>query len=166
MSKPYEPTAESRRTVETMAAFGIPQDEIAKCLKIARGTLLKHYAEELDTAATRANSAVAKSLFINATEKGNTTAQIFWLKCRAGWKEAPVDVNLTTRKKGGADGPVDLRSLTLDELLTLERILGRPSRGVVVDVAPARREPDSRRSGAAAGRPPALASADSSEDDL
>ncbi len=34
-----------------------------------------------------ANAVVAESLFRLATEKENVVAQIFWLKCRARWKE-------------------------------------------------------------------------------
>lgn len=49
-------------------------------------TLKKHYADELATGATRANAKVAMKLFQLASS-GNVTAQIFWLKNRAGWRD-------------------------------------------------------------------------------
>ena len=39
-----------------------------------------------DRAAAEANSQVAQTLFKKAIA-GDTTAAIFWLKCRAGWRE-------------------------------------------------------------------------------
>jgi hypothetical protein len=64
--------------------------EIAKELKISPKTLRKHYREELDTGATKANVKVAESLYRKATGDGpqSVTAAIFWLKTRAGWKQA------------------------------------------------------------------------------
>lgn len=44
---------------------------------------------ELEAGHVRANAQVAQSLFNQATNevKPNVTAAIFWLKCRAGWRE-------------------------------------------------------------------------------
>lgn len=95
--KPYTPTPEQRKQVETMSAYGIPGAEIAKVLGIHRATLDRHYRDELDRAATMANAKVAGFLYKNA-EAGNVTAQIFWLKTRARWKETIVN------EHGGLDG--------------------------------------------------------------
>lgn len=83
----YEPTPEQRRTVRTMAGFGIPQPEVAGFLGIDMKTLRKHFREELDRGVVEANAKVAQSLFQMATQGKNVAAAIFWLKIRAGWRE-------------------------------------------------------------------------------
>lgn len=85
----FAPTEAHRRTVRAMAAYGVPQAEIAAVLDVAMPTLRKHFRLELDTAAAEANAKVAESLFRRATGDGpqSVTAAIFWLKCRAGWQE-------------------------------------------------------------------------------
>jgi hypothetical protein len=50
--------------------------------------LRKHYREDLDLGTTKANAQGAGFLF-NSARNGNVTAQIFWLKTRASWKETP-----------------------------------------------------------------------------
>ncbi len=90
----YEPDDKSRRMVEQMSAYGIPQDDIAAVLGITSRTLRKYYRVELDTATAKANAKVAESLYRKATGDGasSVTAAIFWLKTRARWSEtAPSD---------------------------------------------------------------------------
>lgn len=89
MVKQHKPTDERRAMVRTMSAGGTPQEDIAKVLGIDAKTLRKHYREELDLAAIKANAAVAQSLFKKATGdgKGAVTAAIFWMKTRAGWQD-------------------------------------------------------------------------------
>jgi len=74
-----------------MAAFGVPEQDIARVIGIDGKTLRKHYREELDTGQTKATAKVAESLYKKATGDGpqSVTAAIFWLKTRARWKEAP-----------------------------------------------------------------------------
>jgi hypothetical protein len=86
------PTAEQRKLVETMSAVGIPAESICMVIGVSGKTLRKHYRKELDLAAIKANAEVAGFLF-NSAKKGNVTAQIFWLKTRAGRKEPAVDHN-------------------------------------------------------------------------
>ena len=84
----FKPTDDERRLVEQMTACGIPQE--SQCLVIRDGiddkTLRKHFRRELDTAATKANTKVAGTLF-NKAMAGDTTAMIWWSKTRMGWKE-------------------------------------------------------------------------------
>ncbi len=47
---PHAPTSQQRKMVESMSAYGIPQDDISKVIGISIDTLAKHYREELDTA--------------------------------------------------------------------------------------------------------------------
>ena len=75
-----------------MAAYGIPEAEIACVVRIDPKTLRKHYRDELDTGATKATAKVAESLFKKAIGDGpqSVTAAIFWLKTRAHWKETVI----------------------------------------------------------------------------
>jgi predicted secreted protein len=93
---PYAPSEQDRKTVKAMTAYGISQDQITAVLGITGKTLRKHFRREIATAAIEANAQVAGSLFRKASS-GDTIAQIFWLKVRAGWKEPPQEV-------GGIDG--------------------------------------------------------------
>lgn len=86
----YVPSEEQRRTVKTMAAYGIPQDAIARVVGCSEPTLRRAYRYELDVAVHEANARVAQCLFQQATTPGNVAASIFWLKARAGWREKQV----------------------------------------------------------------------------
>ena len=83
---PHQPTAKNRRYVESLASYGVPEDDIARVVSVAPHTLRKHYRDQLDNGQTRSNAQVAGFLFA-AAQKGNVTAMIFWLKCRARWSE-------------------------------------------------------------------------------
>ena len=85
----HEPSEETRKTVQTMAGYGIPHDDIGTILGICPHTLREHYRKELDTGHIVANTKVAQNLFKIATGKGReaVTAAIFWLKTRAHWSE-------------------------------------------------------------------------------
>ena len=71
MTKPHEPSEKDRKQVEAMASYGIPQLDIARVIGISLPTLEKWYRHELDTAASKANSLVAESLFQKARGNGN-----------------------------------------------------------------------------------------------
>jgi hypothetical protein len=79
------PTTEQRLQVQSLAAVGTPQQDIARKIGIrSEKTLRKYYRDELDLAATDANASVGGALYRKAME-GNTDAQKFWLERRAGW---------------------------------------------------------------------------------
>ena len=89
ITKPtFKPTDEERALVEQMCSVGIPQESI--CLVIRDGiddkTLRKHFRRELDTAAIKANAAVAGALYKSALE-GSTQAAIWWTKTRMKWSD-------------------------------------------------------------------------------
>ena len=63
----FSPTDEQRRIVEAMTGYGIPQQDIARVIGIHEESLRKHFREELDTGAARANARVAEFLFERAT---------------------------------------------------------------------------------------------------
>jgi hypothetical protein len=112
--KAHQPDPAQRRQVETLAAYGIPADDISRVVAIDPKTLRKHYRDELDLGTAKANAQVAGFLF-NSARNGNVTAQIFWLKTRAKWKEAPAEL-----RHSGAVATAALNELT-DE--ALERII-------------------------------------------
>lgn len=83
---PHEPTKATRDTVRLHAIVGTRHEMIAQVLQVDVKTLYKYYRRELDTARDLANAQVGGALF-NKALAGDTTAQIFWMKTRAGWKE-------------------------------------------------------------------------------
>ena len=87
---PHEPTKATRDTVRLHAIVGTRHEMIAQVLQIDVKTLYKYYRRELDTARDLANAQVGGALF-NKALTGDTTAQIFWMKTRAGWKEKQDD---------------------------------------------------------------------------
>lgn len=90
---PHEPTPMSRRNVEALAGYGVPEADIAGVVGIDPKTLRKHYAQELRYGHVKANAKVAENLFRKATGDGRESviAAIFWLKTRARWKETMVN---------------------------------------------------------------------------
>ena len=87
----HKPTADQRRMVEAMSAYGIPQDDIALVIQVDRNTLAKYYRHELDEATAKANAKVAERLYDRAIN-GDVKAMMFWLERRGGdaWKNKPV----------------------------------------------------------------------------
>lgn len=109
MARPeLEFTEEQRRSVQALAGFGVPQDDISLVVGISPHTLRKHFRHELDVGAAKANAAVAQTLFTMATVDKNTAAAIFWLKARAGWREKhEIEVNGTVDVRRLDDGQLE-----------------------------------------------------------
>jgi predicted transcriptional regulator len=82
----HVPTKAQRDTVTLHAMVGTPQEDIARVLGISDRTLRKHYRDELDLSLAKANATIGGSLF-NKAKGGDTSAQMFWLKTRAGFRE-------------------------------------------------------------------------------
>ena len=128
----HQPDPAQRKQVETLAAYGIPETDISQVVGIDPKTLRRHYREELDLGETKANAQVAGFLFA-AARNGNVTAQIFWLKTRARWKETPSE-----HWHSGAVATFDVGQLT-DE--ALERIIAASPEGLRPVIQPKRRTP-------------------------
>jgi hypothetical protein len=83
------------KEIETLAAV-LNQDQIADYLSIPSRTLRAIISRDETVSAAykkgraRAIGKVSQSLLRSATE-GNITAQIFYLKTQAGWKETPTE---------------------------------------------------------------------------
>ena len=104
----FRPTGEQRATVEQMATYGIPADEIAVVVAggIDEETLRSHFRRELESGTVKSNTLVAEALFKLATE-GNATAAIFWAKTRMGWKDASA---------ADLEGSVAVRTMTDEQI--------------------------------------------------
>jgi hypothetical protein len=112
----YRRSDEAAKTVETMAGYGISVPETAAVVGISEPTLRKYYAAELERGQVKANLQVAQSLFKRALSDAPNavTAAIFWLKCRAGWREQDQVVG----KKQAADEAARMPSVGgIDDLL-------------------------------------------------
>jgi hypothetical protein len=90
---PYKPKDFDRGRVAVWAEAGIPQRVIAYRIDCALVTLRKHFAEELAFGSEAASADVAERLYAVAMGKHGASvrdqllAQMFWLKCRRGWKD-------------------------------------------------------------------------------
>ena len=87
-----KPNEEQRRLVKSMAAMGIPHEDIARKIGVrSPKTLRRHFREELDLGSTEANYKVAQTLFKMATSGECVAATIFWMKTRNGPSERASD---------------------------------------------------------------------------
>jgi hypothetical protein len=68
----HRPDERGRRQVEALAAYGVPEADIARVVGIDPKTLRKHYRDELDTGGIKATAKVAEFLLCKAT----TTAAV------------------------------------------------------------------------------------------
>lgn len=119
--KAHAPGPGERRQVEAMAAYGVPEADIARVIGIDPKTLRKHYRDELDTGSIKANSRVAESLYKKALGDGpqSVTAAIFWMKTRGRWKETTVvetDISYVVRAPAPERGIDDWLSRHRPEL--------------------------------------------------
>jgi AraC-like DNA-binding protein len=93
MRPEYVPTADQRALVVSASAFGLTQAEIATQLKISEPTLRKHFRDELDGGAFKANMKVGGNMYAltqSADEQVRLRACQWWTARRMGWKETNV----------------------------------------------------------------------------
>lgn len=87
-----EITPEIIKQAEKLAARGLTMEQIAHSVGMGTSTLYDKAVKNLELAEAikkgraRGIATVANSLY-EAAKNGNTTAQIFYLKCRAQWRE-------------------------------------------------------------------------------
>ena len=82
----HVPTDSTRKTVQIHTMVGTTQEDVSRILGIDAKTLRRHYREELDLSTAKANASVGGALY-NKAIGGDTTAMIFWLKTKAGFRE-------------------------------------------------------------------------------
>lgn len=134
----FIPTQAQRDLVAQLTAMGATHEQTAKLIlhhktsrPIGVKLLERVFRDELDTGTIRANAKVAGALFTAATTRNDTTAMIFWLKCRAGWKEAH-----RIEHTGANGGPIqqqqaapDLSNLSDEELAQWEALMSKAAGG-------------------------------------
>jgi hypothetical protein len=116
----YRFTDTQRNMVENLVAAGLTHVQIAPLVKdqrtgksISVPSLERHFKTELRDGLPKANATIAGALFSTARD-GNVTAQIFWLKTRARWKETNV------LEVGGIAGqPIEVTNNALNNLVGL-----------------------------------------------
>ena len=96
-----------RERVRYLAGVGVRQDDIAKIIGCAPKTLRKRLRDELDRGVAEANATMSGFLFA-AAKAGNVTAQIFWLKVRAHWRERTAPDDPVPSGAAEANSPVVL----------------------------------------------------------
>lgn len=93
-------TEDELRWMKPSYALGMKMQQLADCLGVSKRTLERRLKDQpevavaLSNARRSRNEQVAQSLFLNATENNNVSAQIFWMKTQARWSELePDDAN-------------------------------------------------------------------------
>lgn len=105
----WMPTEENLEQVRLMASRGLTKEQIADSLGISYQTFnertkeIPEFLEAIKIGQALGIKQISNALFSSA-KSGNTTAQLFYLKCRAGWKETQVN------EVSGIDGkPIEHR---------------------------------------------------------
>ena len=105
--KPFVVNDALREQVRHLAGLGVSQDDIARIVQCSPKTLRKRCRDDLDCGAAEANAIVSGCLFA-AAKGGNITAQIFWLKSRARWRERAAPDHRAAGGDAEANSPVVL----------------------------------------------------------
>jgi hypothetical protein len=86
----YVPGSADRLLVQLGVAAGMTHEQVANALMISTRTLTRHFPDELESGADRANIRVVGNLYRIATQtqdqKAALTAAIWWTKARMGWR--------------------------------------------------------------------------------
>ena len=111
MPAEYVPTDAHRALVESASAFGITQAEIATQLKISEPTLRKHFRDELDGGAFKANMKVGGNMYgltQSADEQVRLRACQWWTARRM------TNVNEQVGKDGG---PIETKDVSAIDII-------------------------------------------------
>jgi len=106
-------SAEQTKQVETLAGFGLKDDQIANVVGLAEATLQRRCREQLKRGRSRASAAVAQTAYRLATSGTCPAMTMFWMKCRAGWREADkMDVRVGPPAQGAVTLTIAAAPLT------------------------------------------------------
>lgn len=89
---PLEITPELISKAEALAAQGLTQEQIASVLGIGLSTLMnkkakfKEFGDAIKRGQDKGIATISNALF-NKAKQGDNVAMLFYLKCRAGWRE-------------------------------------------------------------------------------
>jgi hypothetical protein len=85
----FKPTDEQRALVKSLAAVGLPQEDICKLLELrSPKTLRKHFEQELSQGLAEATAVVARTAYEMAISGRYPAMTFFWLKCHVSCGEA------------------------------------------------------------------------------
>src|SRR4029077_3038179 len=110
----FEPTADQRALVESAAAFGLTQADIAQQLKIDEKTLRQHFRDELSSGKFKVDMTAGKTiaeLMKSKDERVRLEAAKYYTARRMGWKE--TNVNEHVGKNGGRIETKDVRAVDI-----------------------------------------------------
>ena len=105
--KPFVVNATVREKVRHLAGLGVRQDDIARIVECSPKTLRKKCRDDLDCGVAEANAIVSGCLFA-AAQRGDVTAQIFWLKTRCRWRERDASEHRAVDGDAEANSPMVL----------------------------------------------------------
>lgn len=110
---PQKFTEGERASALAFASYGVPQREIAAVLGCSLKVLLQNFGTDMRAMPTKANAAVARSLYRKATTDGDVNAQKYWLKNRAsGWEDSvKVEGELSVHGGIGIEHSVGLANI-------------------------------------------------------
>lgn len=88
----FTATDEQRRQVQTCAGCGCTDEDISLILDIGESTLKRHFRKEIKTGRAKARAKVMQTCYQMAISGEHWAVTMFWLKCRAGWRETDIPV--------------------------------------------------------------------------
>lgn len=92
---PWNPTEQDFAKIEELAAQGMEEQHIARCLGIDPCTLSrkKHIYDQINQAIKKGEAKgleMVTKAFLKNIKKGNVAAQIFYLKAKGGWRDNEI----------------------------------------------------------------------------
>ena len=88
--------------VSYYAGSGLPLDQVARQIGLTRTDMHTHYSVEYGRQNDMLVHKVASKLWAKALQRDDTTAQIFILKCRGGWRQnGTQDTTVSLTSIGG-----------------------------------------------------------------
>lgn len=91
--EPFKPTESDIQTIERLAGYGLTMEQIAAVFDRTSKTFQRlkdkdpEFAAAIDRGVRKANDAVAQTAYQMAISGKVPAMTMFWLKCRARWKE-------------------------------------------------------------------------------
>lgn len=88
MARARRPVSDAARAqVETLASYGLTDDQIARAVETPSRTMRRLFRAELDKGRAAGLADVARTLHFMAVRRRNVTALIFLAKTRLHWRE-------------------------------------------------------------------------------
>lgn len=117
------------KEVEALAARGLTEEQIAHNLGISYDTLnerkkeFTQYSEAIKRGRASGIAAMANVIFEKAFKDNDSSCAMFYLKCRADWKEKQVNEHT------GGEKPIEVKVETPDLDAALTKVIDSVVRG-------------------------------------